>query len=74
MAEEVRGEQGSAWPWRRSHQTAALTMINHPEQSYRYSRRPTDLYKIWMDLQEEEEEEEEGSSITADLQISDYQA
>lgn len=49
-------------------------MINHPEQSYRYSRHPTDLYKIWMDLQEEEEEEEEGSSITADLQISDYQA
>lgn len=49
-------------------------MINHPEQSYRYSRHRTDLYKIWMDLQEEEEEEEEGSSITADLQISDYQA
>jgi len=44
-------------------------MINHPEQSYRYSRRPADLNKIWMDLQEKEEEEE--SCITPDHQISE---
>lgn len=46
-------------------------MINHPEQSYRYSRRPADLYKIWMDLLAVQEVL---SRIVPDLQISDYQA
>lgn len=46
-------------------------MINHPELSSSSSRRPADLYKIWM---ERRAERDQRSRIEPDLQISAYQA